>query len=70
MSEEQLSSVAAMSAQALVVSPDQVRLADGGGGLELAQVVGPAFPAELAHARSDRVIRIPLLSGPICQRQN
>ena len=34
--EQQLSGVAAMAAQAFVVGPDQVGLADGRGGLELA----------------------------------
>ena len=43
-----------MAAEAFVVGADQVSLADGGGRLELGQVVGPAFPAELAHPRADR----------------
>ena len=43
----------AVPAQALVVGPDQVRLADRGGGLELPQVVGPALQAELADPGAD-----------------
>ncbi len=52
--QQELGRVAAMPAQAFVVGTDQVGLADRGGGLELWQVVGPAFPAELAHPRADR----------------
>ena len=52
--EKQLSRVAAMPAQAFVVGPDQIGLADGCGRLKLGQVIGPAFPAELAHPRADR----------------
>ena len=43
----------AVAAQALVVGADQVGLADGGGGLELAEVVGPALEPELADPRAD-----------------
>ena len=51
--EQELGGVAAVPAQALVVGPDQVRLADRGGGLELRQVVGPSLQAELADPRAD-----------------
>ena len=51
--EQKLGGVAAVAAEALVVGPDQVRLADGGGGLELRQVVGPALQPELADPRAD-----------------
>ena len=43
-----------MAAQALVVGADQVGLADGRGGLELAAGCRAGVPAELAHARPDR----------------
>ena len=43
-----------MPAQSLVVGADQIRLTDGRGRLKLRQVIGPAFPAKLAHARADR----------------
>src|SRR5271157_3699148 len=53
MREQELGGVAAMLAQALAVSTDQVRLADRGGRLELPQVVGPALEVKLADPGAD-----------------
>ena len=50
--QQELGGVPAVAAQALVVGADQVGLADGRGRLELAEVVGPALPAELADPRA------------------
>ena len=52
--QQELGGVPAVPAQALVVGADQVRLADGGRRLELAEVVGPPAQAELADPRADR----------------
>ena len=52
--QQELGGVPAVPAEAFVVGADQVRLADGGGGLELAEVVGPPRQAELADPRADR----------------
>ena len=53
MREQELGGVAAMMTQALIVSADQVRLADRGGRLELPQVVGSSLEVKLADPGPD-----------------
>ena len=48
--QQELGGVPAVPAQALVVGADQVGLADGGRGLELAEVVGPALPGRAGRS--------------------
>ena len=52
VSEQELGGVAAVAAEAFVVGPDQVGLANCGGGLELPEVVGPLAQSELANPRA------------------
>ena len=53
MGEEKLSGVTSVATEAVVVSADEVGLADGGGGLDLAQVIGAFRKSQPADARSD-----------------
>ena len=73
MGQQELGGVAAMPAQALVVGADQVRLADGGGGLKLGQVVGPALasragpcPAPTAPELTSATLRPVSITVLIC----
>ena len=50
MGKQKLGRVSTVAAEALVIGPDEVRLADRGGGLKLRQVVGPLLQTKLADS--------------------
>ena len=54
MSQQKLRGVTSVAAKSLVVGPDQEGLTHGGGGLELAKVIGAAGQSKLANAGTDR----------------
>ena len=70
--QQELGGVPAVPAEALVVGADQVRLADRGGGLELAEVVGPArrpswpIPAPTAPELTRATLRPVSMTALIC----